>query len=323
MQCYMDIDLSVSPEDLPRLVDAIATGECDLAAASRVAPGASVHGRSGLRSLTSWGMCASLQLLFYRSGVRDAQCGCKAVSRGLVRAALPAMRARGWFFDTELLLSAAGAGYSVREFGVRWVDDRDSRVRVAATIAEMLRGLFRLRVFGWRNRIMSRTGIPARRSTAAHAAALWAATTRAAWRIVRSALLLPLLGLANRVVALIARLLPGARSRIANERLVRAGVFSNLGLGRAGRYLPGFAYGMERFTRFVLNRLDVQTLYGIAAVSAGEIVSREAQRQIDPLPASPCQTFARTALAQRPADTLAVVWFRVSGSHTFRSARTS
>ena len=34
----------------------------------------------------------------------------------------------------------------VQEVGVVWVDDRDSRVRVLSTIAEMLRGLLRLRL---------------------------------------------------------------------------------------------------------------------------------------------------------------------------------
>ena len=34
----------------------------------------------------------------------------------------------------------------VQEVGVVWEDDRDSRVRVLSTIAEMLRGLLRLRL---------------------------------------------------------------------------------------------------------------------------------------------------------------------------------
>lgn len=285
VQCYMDVDLSTGLETFPAMVDAVAGGECDLAAGSRVAPGASVQGRSWLRSLTSAGMVAAVRLLFFRSGIRDAQCGCKAVSRELVRVALPKLRSRAWFFDTELLLTAAGAGYKVKEVGVTWVDDRDSRVRVLATVLEMVRGLMRLRVFGWRNRIEARNGAPPRRSLMAKAACIYGVATRAAFRITRATLLLPLLHAANRIVEMVARMLPGARSRrINNERLVRAGFFTKIGLGRFKNQIPGFAYGMERLTRFVLNRLDDDTLFGITAISAGEIISRETQRQIDPLP---------------------------------------
>jgi hypothetical protein len=55
---------------------------------------------------------------------RDAQCGFKAVSSAAVTALLPWVRSSGWFFDTELLLLARRAGYTVREVPVAWTDDR-------------------------------------------------------------------------------------------------------------------------------------------------------------------------------------------------------
>jgi hypothetical protein len=59
---------------------------------------------------------------------------------------LPRVRSTGWFFDTEMLLLAHAAQMRVQEVGVVWIDDRDSRVKVLATISEMLRGLARLRL---------------------------------------------------------------------------------------------------------------------------------------------------------------------------------
>lgn len=56
------------------------------------------------------------------------------------------MQNDGWFFDTELLLLAHGAHVVVEEVGVLWIDDRDSRVQMLPTIAEMLSGLARLRL---------------------------------------------------------------------------------------------------------------------------------------------------------------------------------
>ena len=59
---------------------------------------------------------------------------------------LPRVRNNAWFFDTELLLLAHAANVRVEEVGVLWIDDRDSRVKVFSTIAEMLSGLARLRL---------------------------------------------------------------------------------------------------------------------------------------------------------------------------------
>ena len=49
-------------------------------------------------------------------------------------------RGRGWFFDTELLFAARRGAYAVREIPVRWVEDRDSRVRILATAAPTCAG---------------------------------------------------------------------------------------------------------------------------------------------------------------------------------------
>ena len=59
---------------------------------------------------------------------------------------LPRVRNNAWFFDTELLCLAHAANVRVEEVGVLWIDDRDSRVKVLSTIAEMLSGLARLRL---------------------------------------------------------------------------------------------------------------------------------------------------------------------------------
>ena len=51
-----------------------------------------------------------------------------------------------WFFDTELLLAAWQAGLTICERPVGWIERRESRVRVPATIAQDLRGLVRVTV---------------------------------------------------------------------------------------------------------------------------------------------------------------------------------
>jgi hypothetical protein len=71
------------------------------------------------------------------------------LTRAAARELLPQVRNTGWFFDTEMLLLARSAQLRVQEIGVVWVDDRDSRVKVLATVCEMALGLVRLRAVLW------------------------------------------------------------------------------------------------------------------------------------------------------------------------------
>jgi hypothetical protein len=51
-----------------------------------------------------------------------------------------------WFFDTELLILAEKMGYKVYDVPVEWTEDTDTRVKIASTVTEDLRGLMRLRI---------------------------------------------------------------------------------------------------------------------------------------------------------------------------------
>ncbi len=79
-----------------------------------------------------------------RYGVRDAQCGFKAVSRQVVNSVVPLVMDDSWFFDTELLVLAWRRGMRLKEVPVRWVEDDDSRVRIVNTAIDDLRGIWRL-----------------------------------------------------------------------------------------------------------------------------------------------------------------------------------
>ncbi len=140
---YMDVDLSTSLDALPALVDPLASGEADLAAGSRLHPLART--RRGLRrEVLSRGFVLLLRLaLGFR--LTDAQCGFKAIRREAARALVPLVHDNAWFFDAELLLLAQHNGYRIREVPVDWTDDPVSSVRIVRTVAEDLRGIWRLR----------------------------------------------------------------------------------------------------------------------------------------------------------------------------------
>ena len=141
---YMDIDLSTDLEALPPMVMAVIEGY-DVVIGSRQYKGAEVE-RSFKREAISRGYIWMLKLLL-GFPFTDAQCGFKAVSKQLVNDLFPMIEDDEWFFDTELLYLAYRNGYKVKELPVRWIEDTDSRVKIARTAWLDIKGIFRMRKY--------------------------------------------------------------------------------------------------------------------------------------------------------------------------------
>jgi glycosyltransferase involved in cell wall biosynthesis len=144
---YMDIDLSTDLGSFPRLVSAIADHGYDIAAGTRLGPGAETT-RSLKRETLSRGFVLLINALM-GTKLRDTQCGFKAIGRECARKLLPLVQDTGWFWDTELLLLAAKGGWRVTFVPVRWLEDKDSRVRIFSTVWKDIKGLIRMRRFDW------------------------------------------------------------------------------------------------------------------------------------------------------------------------------
>jgi glycosyltransferase involved in cell wall biosynthesis len=140
---YMDVDLSTDLDALLPLVAPLVSGHSEVAIGSRLARGARVR-RGAKRELISR---AYNFLLHLGLGTKftDAQCGFKAITAVAARRLLPAVEDQAWFFDTELLVLAERAGMRIHEVPVDWTDDPDSRVDIARTVVDDLRGILRLR----------------------------------------------------------------------------------------------------------------------------------------------------------------------------------
>lgn len=144
---YMDVDLSTDLDCFLPLVQPLAEGRYHLAIGSRLAPGAQVT-RGLKREFISRTYNVMMWAMFPRKGFRDAQCGFKAITRQAARELLPEVKDQAWFFDSELLLKARARGYQVHEVPVHWVDDPDSRVKIASTAWEDVKGMWRVRFGG-------------------------------------------------------------------------------------------------------------------------------------------------------------------------------
>lgn len=146
--CYMDVDLSTDLNHLMPLVEPLMNGEKHVAIGSRLLPDSEVIDRPLLREFTSRVYNILIWLMFPGRSFVDAQCGFKAVSREAIRVLVPQVKDQAWFFDSELLLRAEAAGYSIHQEPVRWVDDPASTVNVADTAWKDIKGLVRVRFGG-------------------------------------------------------------------------------------------------------------------------------------------------------------------------------
>jgi hypothetical protein len=145
--CYMDVDLSTEPAALPRLVDGLLREGFDLGTGSRL-QAKSRTTRSLKRELISriYNLIVKATL---RSSFSDAQCGFKVVARHVVQDVVPRVADESWFFDTELLVRSERLGYRIMDLPVEWKEDDDSRVKIAKTAWEDLKGIARLRLEFW------------------------------------------------------------------------------------------------------------------------------------------------------------------------------
>ena len=141
--CYMDVDLSTELEALPKALGAVLDGGYDIAVGSRLMKESRTK-RSLKREVIS-----RIYNLFVRAALgthfSDAQCGFKAVSRAVVERVVPQVEDMGWFFDTELLVLAERQGCRIKDIPVEWIEDDDSRVKIARTAWEDIKGVMRLR----------------------------------------------------------------------------------------------------------------------------------------------------------------------------------
>jgi glycosyltransferase involved in cell wall biosynthesis len=139
---YMDVDLSTDLCALLPLISPLLSRHSEVAIGTRLAPGSRVT-RGYKREFISRSYNRLLRTAL-RAEFSDAQCGFKAVRADVIPELLSVVVDNGWFFDTELLITAQRRGMRIHEVPVDWIDDPDSRVDLLATAFGNLRGIARL-----------------------------------------------------------------------------------------------------------------------------------------------------------------------------------
>lgn len=80
-------------------------------------------------------------------GIRDTQCGFKFFRGDVARDLFSRQWVDGYMFDVEMLYLASRSGYRIKEVGIRWRDDGDSRLDLVAGNWRNMLDVLRIRLY--------------------------------------------------------------------------------------------------------------------------------------------------------------------------------
>lgn len=144
LRLMCDADLSVPIEEVDKLLPWIERG-FGVVIGSRDMPDARLDPPQPLgRRLLAWTFRAARRRLLLPE-VHDTQVGFKLFTSRAAVEVFSRATIDGWAFDVEALAIADARGLRIREVGVTWRDDRDSRVRPLRDGPAALRDLLAIR----------------------------------------------------------------------------------------------------------------------------------------------------------------------------------
>jgi dolichol-phosphate mannosyltransferase len=116
--CEMDADFSHNPDDVPKLIEPVKSGEADLAIGSRYSKGISIVNWPLSRLILSY--CANL---YARSitgiPIKDTTAGFKCIHRNVLeKLKLDEIKSNGYAFQIEIHFRAWKAGFRLKEVSI-------------------------------------------------------------------------------------------------------------------------------------------------------------------------------------------------------------
>jgi dolichyl-phosphate beta-glucosyltransferase len=143
---FLDADYKTPIDEMTKLIPWFADGY-QLVIGSRGVAGSNVQKKQpGYRQLGSRVFGIGMHAIVGLNHVRDTQCGFKFFTRVAAREIFSRARIDGYMCDIEILWLAERLGYRVREVGITWCDDGDSRLELVRGNARNLADLLRIRL---------------------------------------------------------------------------------------------------------------------------------------------------------------------------------
>jgi dolichyl-phosphate beta-glucosyltransferase len=143
---FVDADYKTPIEELEKLLPEFDHGY-DVVIGSRAVTGAVVEIPQPLhRKLGSRAFALVMHCVIGLWNIRDTQCGFKFFRRQVAHDLFGRQMVDGYMFDVEILYLAERSGYRIKEVGVRWRDDADSRLELVAGNWRNAKDIFRIRL---------------------------------------------------------------------------------------------------------------------------------------------------------------------------------
>jgi dolichyl-phosphate beta-glucosyltransferase len=144
---FVDADYKTPMEELEKVLPAFDEGYEVVIGSRRVAGDSKIVRPQKLyRRVGSRVFARIMRVVVGLHGVRDTQCGFKFFTRDAARRIFSMQRIDGYMFDVEILRLAKRLGYEIKEVGVRWQDDGDSRSPMVSGTFKHARDLLRIRM---------------------------------------------------------------------------------------------------------------------------------------------------------------------------------
>ena len=132
--CEMDADLSHDPDDLPRLVEAVRSGEADLAIGSRYVGGVRVIDWPLPRLVLSYAAGIYTRTIT-RMPIRDVTAGFKCFHRRVLEALpLDRVNSDGYAFQVEMHYRTWRAGFNIKEIPVIFTERTEGQSKMSRAI---------------------------------------------------------------------------------------------------------------------------------------------------------------------------------------------
>jgi glycosyltransferase involved in cell wall biosynthesis len=141
---YVDADGATPPQAFHDLVKQI--GEADCVIGSRWMEGSVLHVEQSSRRQFASRVFHFIVEFFFHMGIRDTQCGAKAMRRQAVEKIHSALRIADMAFDINLLYSLHREGYRILEVPTEWTDKIGSKVNLFRTSLVMFLSVVRIRL---------------------------------------------------------------------------------------------------------------------------------------------------------------------------------
>lgn len=142
---FTDADLSTSITETPKLIEPIASGECDVAFGSRALDRRLIGVHQPWRREQGGRVFNLAVRLATGLPFWDTQCGFKAFRMNVCRPLIEGATIDRFGFDVELLFLAYRAGLRLKEVPVRWDHAEGSKVNIASDSFRMLSEVGRIR----------------------------------------------------------------------------------------------------------------------------------------------------------------------------------